>query len=325
MIHEVNRLSEGGESDEVRQERYQYIAELTDKINQYNNVLTEWIQMRQGSLSLRIESFRLQQLFDIVSKGKMSFQMQGVKLEVEPTDAVVKADRILTLFMINTIADNARKFTPEGGKVTISAKVSDFVEISISDTGKGMDEEQLAHVFDRTYTGGHGFGLLNCKGIIEKYKKVSSLFAGCQIKAESKLGEGSRFSFRLPKGIARRAHQLLGIIIMLFVLLSASVQPCEAKKANDIRQRHNHHKTNVDVNLQRADDLQIAPTSAISTAPTSAPWPLPILRAIISTRSICRNIPTASISWWLIRRWEWRQNSPGYAPDCQPIIKSSWT
>ena len=255
MIHEVNRLSEGGERDEVRQERYQYIAELTDKINQYNNVLTEWIQMRQGSLSLRIESFPLQGLFDIVAKGKMSFQMQGVTLEVEPTDAVVKADRILTLFMINTIADNARKFTPEGGKVTISAKVSDFVEISISDTGKGMDEEQLVHVFDRTYTGGHGFGLLNCKGIIEKYKKVSSLFAGCQIKAESKLGEGSRFSFRLPKGIARRTHQLLGIIIMLFVLLSASVQPCEAKKTNGIRQRHNHLKTNVDANLQRADDF----------------------------------------------------------------------
>ena len=255
MIHEVNRLSEGGERDEVRQERYQYIAELTDKISQYNNVLTEWIQMRQGSLSLRIESFPLQGLFDIVAKGKMSFQMQGVTLEVEPTDAVVKADRILTLFMINTIADNARKFTPEGGKVTISAKVSDFVEISISDTGKGMDEEQLVHVFDRTYTGGHGFGLLNCKGIIEKYKKVSSLFAGCQIKAESKLGEGSRFSFRLPKGIARRTHQLLGIIIMLFVLLSASVQPCEAKKTNGIRQRHNHLKTNVDANLQRADDF----------------------------------------------------------------------
>ena len=31
-----------------------------------------------------------------------------------------------------------------------------------------MDEEQLAHVFDRTYTGGHGFGLLNCKGIIRE-------------------------------------------------------------------------------------------------------------------------------------------------------------
>ena len=42
---------------------------------------------------------------------------------------------------------------------------------------------------------------------------------------------------------------------MLFVLLSASVQPCEAKKTNGIRQRHNHLKTNVDANLQRADDF----------------------------------------------------------------------
>lgn len=82
--------------------------------------------------------------------------------------------------MINTIADNARKFTPAGGKVTVSAEEHDkYVEIVIADTGKGMDEEQLAHVFDRTYTGGHGFGLLNCKGIIEKYKKVSSIFNIC--------------------------------------------------------------------------------------------------------------------------------------------------
>lgn len=102
----------------------------------------------------------------------MSFQMRGVKLTVQPTDATVKADRTLTLFMINTIADNARKFTPAGGEVVVSAKSHQaFVEISVEDTGKGMDEETLEHIFDRTYTGGHGFGLLNCKGIIDKYKK----------------------------------------------------------------------------------------------------------------------------------------------------------
>ena len=48
--------------------------------------------------------------------------MRGVKLTVQPTDATVKADRTLTLFMINTIADNARKFTPAGGEVVVSAK-----------------------------------------------------------------------------------------------------------------------------------------------------------------------------------------------------------
>lgn len=219
MINEVNRLSadkqqEGmNESEEVKAARYQYISELTDKINQYNNVLTQWIQMRQGALSLHIESFALQALFDIVKKGKMSFLMKGIELEVEDTDAWIKADRTLTLFMINTIADNARKFTPQGGKVSIEATATDqYVEVSIADTGKGMDEEQLSHVFDRTYTGGHGFGLLNCKGIIEKYKKVSSLFRDCDIKCKSEVGKGSVFTFRLPRGIQR---MIVGILILL--------------------------------------------------------------------------------------------------------------
>ena len=215
MIHEVDKLAEDDEStpDEVKQERYEYISELTDKINQYNTILTNWIQMRQGTLNLRIVSFPLQPLFDIVAKGKMSFQMKKIKLDVQPTATKVKADRTLTLFMINTIADNARKFTPAGGKVTVSAEEHDkYVEIVIADTGKGMDEEQLAHVFDRTYTGGHGFGLLNCKGIIEKYKKVSSIFNICHIEAESEVGKGSVFRFRLPKGIGR---MIAGVILLL--------------------------------------------------------------------------------------------------------------
>ena len=215
MIHEVDRLMKGDDPEEVKQERYTYISELTDKINQYNSILTDWIQMRQGAINLRIESFPLQPLFDIVAKGKMSFQMRGVKLTVQPTDAMVKADRTLTLFMINTIADNARKFTPAGGEVVVSAKSHQtFVEISVEDTGKGMDEETLEHIFDRTYTGGHGFGLLNCKGIIDKYKKISSLFSPCNIQAESEPGKGSRFTFRLPCGI-RKMQMILMLALML--------------------------------------------------------------------------------------------------------------
>ena len=220
MIHEVDRLMKGNDTEEVRQERYTYISELTDKINQYNSILTDWIQMRQGAINLRIESFPLQPLFDIVAKGKMSFQMRGVKLTVQPTDATVKADRTLTLFMINTIADNARKFTPAGGEVVVSAKSHQaFVEISVEDTGKGMDEETLEHIFDRTYTGGHGFGLLNCKGIIDKYKKISSLFSPCNIQAESEPGKGSRFTFRLPCGI--RKMQM--ILILAFMLIGCNI------------------------------------------------------------------------------------------------------
>ena len=222
MVNEVKRLSEGGESDEVRKERFDYISELTDQINRYNDVLTHWIQMRQGVLSLRVESFALQPLFDIVAKGKMSFSMKGVGLEVQPTDAIVKADRTLTLFMVNTIADNARKFTPNGGTVRIMAEEqADSVRITVADNGTGMGEATLAHVFDRTYTGGHGFGLLNCKGIIDKYRKMSTVFQVCSIGAESEPGKGTRISFTLPKGIRR-------IVVWTAFLFAAHNVGCQA-------------------------------------------------------------------------------------------------
>lgn len=227
MIHEIKKLCEHNETQQQREERYAYIFDLTKEINDYNDVLTRWIQMRQGDLSLHIESFALQPLFDIVKKGRLGFQLKNVELVVEDTDAVIKADKTLTLFMINTIADNARKFTPSGGKVTIASNSTDqYVEISITDTGVGMNEEQLAHVFDHkpiveesidnlrnkdankqsllvNESTSHGFGLMNCKGIVEKYRRISQIFKVCTIAAESKLGEGSRFYFRLPKGVAR--------------------------------------------------------------------------------------------------------------------------
>ena len=64
-------------------------------------------------------------------------------------EAQVKADRVLTLFMLNTLADNARKFTSAEGQVIVSAiEAEQYVEISVSDTGEGMTPEQLAHLFD---------------------------------------------------------------------------------------------------------------------------------------------------------------------------------
>ena len=199
ILHEVNR------PDNLdNQESLEYIRELTDNINTQNDLLTQWIQLRQGEVSLHIESFSLQLLFDILERSKTSFRMKGIDLKVEPTEVVVKADKVLTLFMLNTLADNARKFTQEGGEVSISAQEQeDAVEISVRDTGKGMSEEELAHVFDHKVHQGHGFGLMNCKGIIEKYRKMSQLFNVCRLEAESKEGRGSRFFFRLPKGVVR--------------------------------------------------------------------------------------------------------------------------
>ena len=221
IINEVQQLKNRSEEDTIRKERLEYVTELTDKINDYNNVLTQWIQLQQGQLSLHIESFRVQDLFDILLRSRMAFRLKGIQLVVEPTTAIVKADRIMTLFMINTIADNARKFTPEGGVVTISARETDLsgdananpcVEISVEDTGVGMDQDFLDGVFEHKVSGGHGFGLMNCKGIIEKYRKMSQIFNVCSISAQSEKGKGSRFAFRLPKGVLRT---LVALVLVL--------------------------------------------------------------------------------------------------------------
>lgn len=221
MLHEIDKLVTDADAEEERERRLEYVGELTAKINEYNDVLTQWIQLRQGEIKLHIESFPLQKLFDIIEKGRMGFAMKDIQLVVTATDDVVKADRILTLFMINTMADNARKFTQPGGEVRVfSTSTDEYVEVSVQDEGVGMEQEVAESLFDVNRSGaaermeahpnhqkgqerGHGFGLLNCKGIIEKYKKISSIFSVCSIGVESQPGKGSRFYFRLPKGIAR--------------------------------------------------------------------------------------------------------------------------
>ena len=242
ILHEVKYLD-----GEDKQDHIQYIRELTDNINEQNQLLTQWIQLRQGELNLHVESFPLQQLFDLVARSKTSFAMKGITLSVEPTSATVKADRVLTLFMLNTLADNARKFTPKDGRVDISAtETPDYVEISVSDTGCGMTDDQLAHVFDRkTITEksatSHGFGLMNCKGIIEKYHKVSQIFSVCSLQAESQQGRGSRFFFRLPKGVVRLLAIGYGLLAMSQPL-TANPQPLTANPqsptANNLSRAH---------------------------------------------------------------------------------------
>ncbi len=193
-----------------------YLSELIDKINDYNDILGHWVKIRQGCVSLHIESFPLDSLFEVARKAQKMYETEGLSLEVTATDAVVKADKALTLFMINTLMDNARKFTPQGGSVKVYAEQTpDYVEISVKDTGYGMSEDDSREVI--TARKGHGFGLLNCRGIIEKYKKTNRLFSVCHFGVESKIGEGSRFFFRLPTKIIT----ILALLMMPFTMLSA--------------------------------------------------------------------------------------------------------
>lgn len=213
IVAEVNRMHATGA---IETNRLQYIDELTTKIIEYNDILTDWIQMEQGQLSLQVSTLQLQDIFSIVQRGHYAFDQKGVSLTVHPTQLCVKGDEALTLFMINTLAENARKFTPEGGSVTIQAEEGDgYVEISVIDTGCGLSPEDVDtlnnnKVYDASTIGGtearphkgFGFGLMNCRGIINKYRKLSQVFSVCEFAVESEQGRGSRFYFRLPRVMA---------------------------------------------------------------------------------------------------------------------------
>lgn len=236
MQHEVRHLLLRNEDDGVRSSRYEYVAQIAEKINDYNRVLTQWIQMRQGQLQLHIESFPISEVLDTMSKGRMEYRLKGIDLQTEPSTAVVKADKVLTLFMVNTICENAKRFTPSGGTISISAREveGNCVEISIQDTGTGIAPDKMKTLFSHKITEGdgekrsHGFGLMNCKGIIEKYKKISSIFSVCAIGAESELGRGSRFWFRLPLGIKRTL-----LLLLLFLTSLPQAMKAQSTAIND--------------------------------------------------------------------------------------------
>ena len=231
---ELEKLEKETTSDsKSTHRRLTYIAELTEKINEHNTILERWIKMSHGRHDLNIENFSIKELFDIMAKSTQDFAIKGINLKISGTTAVVKADKALTLFMINTLTENAGKFTPAGGTVELSANESDeYIEISVTDTGAGLTHEEIqkilgAKVYDTASIGADdrqiaknkrgGFGLMNCKGIIEKYRKTAPLFSVCSMDIQSEKGKGSRFSFRLPKGILR-------ILLPLLMLLPSTVK-----------------------------------------------------------------------------------------------------
>jgi signal transduction histidine kinase len=110
----------------------------------------------------------------------------------------VMADRDRVAQVLSNLVGNAAKFTPEGGRITVSAEAAGReVRFRVGDTGPGIEVRDLPHIFDRFWQarrvrrGGVGLGLAISKGIVEAH--------GGRIWARSAPGVGSDFYFTLPR------------------------------------------------------------------------------------------------------------------------------
>jgi signal transduction histidine kinase len=121
---------------------------------------------------------------------------QRLDCELAPELPVVRGDRHRILQVLTNLVGNAIKFTPEKGRITVRAEPEpNGVVVSVEDTGPGISDADLPHIFDRFWhigrsrRGGAGLGLAIAKGIVEAH-------AG-RIWVTSRPGHGSTFSFAL--------------------------------------------------------------------------------------------------------------------------------
>ena len=118
----------------------------------------------------------------------------------------VRADEGRILQCLGNLVGNALKFTPAGGRITLGADVLDeVVKFSVRDTGPGIPEDAIEHLFERFWQGsaadrrGIGLGLAIAKSLVESH--------GGRIWVESEVGSGSAFFFTIPRTLAPAGDQ----------------------------------------------------------------------------------------------------------------------
>jgi signal transduction histidine kinase/putative methionine-R-sulfoxide reductase with GAF domain len=195
-------LRQDVEWDEVsRREFLSIIDEESDRLTELIGNLLDMSRVEAGELRVEPESIDLLPILEEtaaafqVMTSEHRFQVRALK----PLPQVL-ADPRRTRQVVRNLVENAVKYSPAGGTVTILAQVSqDRVQVSVADQGIGIKPDDVERVFDRFYqvdsastrrVGGSGLGLAICKAIVEAH-------SGC-IWVESRPGVGSTFYFTLP-------------------------------------------------------------------------------------------------------------------------------
>lgn len=209
-----------GELNEKQEKFINYITSSSRHLLNLINDILDISKVESGKMTLELETFQLKGLLEGIL---MMFRERAMKrnlileMEITPdTDIRIAADeRKLKQIMFNLLS-NAVKFTPEGGSIWVRARRAtlvdaaartimnedyndDFIEISVSDTGIGIKEEDRPKLFkefsqiESTYISeykGTGLGLALTKKMVELH--------GGRIWLESEYGKGSKFTFMIP-------------------------------------------------------------------------------------------------------------------------------
>ena len=184
-------------------ETFDIIYDETKRLNRLVEDLRTLSLSDAGELQLNFELISPHELIQRSALArKQEAHAKQIQLQIDAAQDLpeikVDPDR-MTQVLVNLL-DNALRYTPGGGLISLSTQAfADRVKISVKDTGPGIPEEDLEHLFERFYrgdksrqreSGGSGLGLAIAKSLVE--------IQGGQIEATSILGEGATFIIDLP-------------------------------------------------------------------------------------------------------------------------------
>jgi signal transduction histidine kinase len=169
----------------------------TDRLVRLVNQLLDFSRWQGGRLKLNrrpIDVGTIACAAVTLSEGRAHHRNITLKADIPPSLPAIPADPDRLQQVILNLLDNAIKFTPGGGQVTLAVtQREEEIEVSVQDTGRGMSDEDRESVFEayhRGEGGGAGLGLTIARAIVEAH--------GGRIGIESSLGQGTRVWFTLP-------------------------------------------------------------------------------------------------------------------------------
>jgi NtrC-family two-component system sensor histidine kinase KinB len=191
-----------GEMNKEQLELLAHIQDDSERLLKITGELLDLSQVESGNLKLNFAVTKPEEIIQFaVDAVKLQAEQKLIQLEIEAEDKLplVNVDIQKTAWVLVNFLSNALRYSPEKSKVVIAvAERNGFVEFSVQDFGKGIEEKYQKRLFDRYYQvptdgqnkSGSGLGLAISKDFIEAEQG--------EIWVESAIGEGSKFCFTLP-------------------------------------------------------------------------------------------------------------------------------